>query len=49
MKPGRLRSIDASEGFRPEAVEILSYLQGQVEPIDSPTSRDFLERELGEE
>ena len=48
MKAGQMLSIDASDLLPPEAVEILSKLQGQAEPIDFATMRAVLERELGE-
>jgi predicted unusual protein kinase regulating ubiquinone biosynthesis (AarF/ABC1/UbiB family) len=49
MKAGQLLSIDASDFLPPEAIEILSRLQGQAEPIDFAVIRSVLEDELGEE
>lgn len=49
MKAGQLLSIDASDIFPPEAIEILSKLQGQAESIDFEVIRRVLEDELGEE
>ena len=49
MKAGQLISIDASDLLPPEAIEILSKLQGQAEPIDFAIMRGVLERELGAE
>ncbi|MEO6599364.1 MAG: AarF/UbiB family protein [Polyangiaceae bacterium] len=49
MKAGQLISIDASDMLPPEAVEILSKLQGQAEPIDFAIMHGVLERELGPE
>ncbi len=49
MKAGQLLSIDASDVFPPEAIEILSKLQGQAEPIDFAVIHAVLEDELGEE
>jgi len=49
MKAGQMLSIDASDLLPPEAIEILSKLQGQAEPIDFAIMRDVLERELGPE
>lgn len=48
MKAGQLLSIDSSEFLPPEAIEILSRLQGQAEPIDFSVIRGVLEEELGE-
>ncbi len=47
MKAGQMLSIDASDLLPPEALEILSKLQGQAEPIDFEVMRGVLERELG--
>src|SRR4051794_6609977 len=49
MKAGQLLSIDASDLLPPEAIEILSKLQGQAEPIDFSIMLGVLERELGPE
>ena len=49
MKAGQMLSIDASDLLPPEAIEILSKLQGQAEPIDFAIMREVLERELGRE
>ncbi len=49
MKAGQLISIDASDVLPPEAIEILSKLQGQAEPIDFAIMRGVLEQELGAE
>lgn len=49
MKAGQLLSIDASDLLPPEAVEILSKLQGQAEPVAFPVMRGVLEAELGVE
>ncbi|MEO7033018.1 MAG: AarF/ABC1/UbiB kinase family protein [Polyangiaceae bacterium] len=49
MKAGQLLSIDASDLLPPEAIEILSKLQGQAEPIDFEIMHAVLERELGSE
>lgn len=49
MKAGQLISIDASDVLPPEAIEILSKLQGQAEPIDFAIMHGVLERELGPE
>jgi aarF domain-containing kinase len=45
MKAGQLLSLDAQDYFPPEAVELLSKLQGQAEPV----SWDILEKTLLEE
>ena len=47
MKAGQMLSIDASDLLPPEAMEILSKLQGQADPIDFAIMRGVLERELG--
>lgn len=47
MKAGQLLSIDASDLLPPEAIEILSKLQGQAEPVDFAIMRGVLESELG--
>jgi len=49
MKAGQILSIDASDLLPPEAIEILSKLQGQADPIDFAIMRGVLERELGPE
>jgi len=49
MKAGQMLSIDASDLLPPEALEILSKLQGQADPIDFAIMREVLERELGPE
>lgn len=49
MKAGQLLSIDASDLLPPEAVEILSKLQGQAEPIDFEIMHGVLASELGAE
>jgi len=49
MKAGQMLSIDASDLLPPEAIEILSKLQGQADPIDFAIMHDVLERELGAE
>ncbi|HYP74446.1 MAG TPA: AarF/ABC1/UbiB kinase family protein [Polyangiaceae bacterium] len=49
MKAGQMLSIDASDLLPPEALEILSKLQGQADPIDFAIMREVLERELGNE
>lgn len=49
MKAGQLLSLDASEYFPPEAVEILSQLQGSATPVDWSTLRDVIVSDLGEE
>lgn len=48
MKAGQLISIDASDVLPPEAIEILSKLQGQAEAVDFSIMHGVLERELGE-
>ena len=48
MKAGQLLSIDASDLLPPEAIEILSKLQGQAEAIDFSIMHGVLERELGD-
>jgi predicted unusual protein kinase regulating ubiquinone biosynthesis (AarF/ABC1/UbiB family) len=49
MKAGQLVSLDASEFLPPEAVEILSKLQGEAEPVAFDVIRAVLASELGEE
>jgi len=49
MKAGQLLSIDASDWLPPEAMDILSKLQGQAEPVDFAIIRGVLVSELGEE
>jgi aarF domain-containing kinase len=48
MKAGQLLSLDAADYFPPEAVEILSKLQGKAEPVDWSIVRRTLEVDLGE-
>ena len=47
MKAGQLLSLDASDLLPPEALEILSKLQGQAEPIDFSVMASVLASELG--
>ena len=47
MKAGQLLSIDSSDLLPPEAIEILSKLQGQAEPVDFAILHGVLEQELG--
>jgi len=49
MKAGQLLSIDAGDLLPPEAIEILSKLQGDAEPVDFAIMRKVLETELGAE
>lgn len=49
MKAGQLLSLDAADYFPPEAVEVLSKLQGKAEPIDWSIVREVLVEDLGEE
>lgn len=49
MKAGQLLSMDAADYFPPEAVEILSKLQGKAEPVDWSIMREVLVEDLGEE
>lgn len=49
MKAGQMLSIDASDLLPPEAIEILSKLQGQADPIDFEVMHAVLEQELGPE
>jgi aarF domain-containing kinase len=49
MKAGQLLSLDAADYFPPEAVEVLSKLQGKAEPIDWSIVREVLVADLGEE
>jgi aarF domain-containing kinase len=49
MKAGQLISIDASDLLPPEAIEILSKLQGQAEPVDFSIMHGVLSSELGPE
>ena len=49
MKAGQLLSIDATDLLPPEAIEILSKLQGDAEPVDFAIMREVLEKELGAE
>lgn len=48
MKAGQLLSLDASEYFPPEAVEILSKLQSKADPVDTKIIRQVLIEDLGE-
>jgi len=47
MKAGQLLSIDASDVLPPEALAILSQLQGGAEPVELETLRVVLLEELG--
>jgi aarF domain-containing kinase len=47
MKAGQLLSLDASDYLPPEAVDLLSKLQGQADPLPWGEIREVLERELG--
>jgi aarF domain-containing kinase len=47
MKAGQLLSIDASDVLPPEALAILSTLQGGAEPVDFPVLQSVLVEELG--
>jgi aarF domain-containing kinase len=49
MKAGQLLSLDAGDFLPPEALEILSKLQGQADPIDFSVMAGVLESELGPE
>ncbi|MES2964386.1 MAG: AarF/ABC1/UbiB kinase family protein [Bdellovibrionota bacterium] len=49
MKAGQLLSLDAGDYFPPEAVEILSKLQGKAEPVPWDELRTVIEGDLGEE
>lgn len=49
MKAGQLLSLDAADYFPPEAVEILSRLQGKADPVPWPELRKVLVEDLGEE
>lgn len=49
MKAGQLLSLDAADYFPPEAVEILSKLQGKADPIDWSIVREVIVEDLGEE
>ena len=48
MKAGQLLSLDAGDYFPPEAVEILSKLQGRADPIEFSAISEVLQQELGE-
>lgn len=48
MKAGQLLSLDAADYFPPEAVEILSKLQGKAEPVPWDELRSVLVDDLGE-
>ena len=47
MKAGQLLSIDASDYLPPEAVEVLSKLQAQADPVEFEVIREALDAELG--
>jgi aarF domain-containing kinase len=49
MKAGQLLSLDAGDYFPPEAVEILSKLQGKADPAPWSDLRQVLVEDLGEE
>ncbi|MES2855387.1 MAG: AarF/ABC1/UbiB kinase family protein, partial [Bdellovibrionota bacterium] len=49
MKAGQLLSLDASDFLPPEAVDFLSKLQGQADPLPWTDIRSVLEKELGSE
>lgn len=49
MKAGQLLSLDGADLFPPEAIEVLSKLQGKAEPVDWSIVRSVLEEDLGEE
>jgi aarF domain-containing kinase len=49
MKAGQLISLDASEYFPPEAIEILSKLQNQAQPMKFEDIRRVLLEDLGQE
>ncbi len=49
MKAGQLLSLDASDYFPPEAIEILSKLQGKADPVEWSILLEVLKAELGEE
>ena len=49
MKAGQLLSLDGADLFPPEAVEILSKLQGKADPVDWSIVRGVLEEDLGED
>ncbi len=49
MKAGQLLSIESSDLLPPEALEILSKLQGQVAPVDFAVIEEVLMAELGAE
>ena len=48
MKAGQLLSIDASDFLPPEAIEILSTLQGEAEPVPFGVIKKVLREELGD-
>src|SRR5690606_4701570 len=48
MKAGQLLSLDANDYFPPEAIEILSKLQAQAEPIAWDKLREVFIEDLGE-
>ena len=47
MKAGQLLSLDASDFFPPEAVEMLSKLQGQADPVEWSVIHKVLLEDLG--
>ena len=49
MKAGQLLSLDAADFFPPEAVEILSKLQGKADPVRFATLLDVMMQDLGED
>lgn len=48
MKAGQMLSLDTSDFLPPEAVEILSQLQAQAEPVDTSVVLRVVKTELGE-
>ncbi len=48
LKAGQLLSLDASDYFPPEAVELLSKLQGQADPVDWAVLDAVVREDLGE-
>jgi aarF domain-containing kinase len=49
MKAGQLLSLDAADFFPPEAIELLSKLQGQAEPVEWNILKTVLVEDLGEQ
>ena len=47
MKAGQLLSLDASDYLPPEAIDVLSKLQSDAEPVDVEVIKGVLEAELG--